>query len=45
MPAMTMVFRVKDAALLDKAKAGDKIMFSAERVDGGIVVTAIEVAK
>lgn len=45
MPGMTMVFQVKDAALLDKVKAGDKVMFAAERADGAIVVTAIEAAK
>jgi Cu(I)/Ag(I) efflux system periplasmic protein CusF len=45
MPGMTMVFQVKDAALLDKVKAGDKVMFTAEKADGGIVVTAIEAAK
>ncbi|MFG5407242.1 copper-binding protein [Piscinibacter sakaiensis] len=45
MPGMTMVFQVKDAALLDKVKAGDKVMFSAEKADGAIVVTAIEAAK
>lgn len=44
MPGMTMVFRVKDAALLDKVKAGDKVRFSAEKADGAIVVTAIEAA-
>ena len=42
MPGMTMVFQVKDAALLDKVKAGDKVSFTAEKVDGDIVVTAIE---
>jgi len=45
MPGMTMVFQVKDAALLDKVKAGDKVMFTAEQTDGAIVVTSIELAK
>jgi Cu/Ag efflux protein CusF len=45
MPGMTMVFQVKDAALLDKVKAGDKVMFTAEKADGAIIVTAIEAAK
>ena len=45
MPGMTMVFQVKEAALLDKVKAGDKVMFTAEKADGAIVVTAIEAAK
>ena len=45
MPGMTMVFQVKDAALLDKVKAGDKVLFTAEKADGAIIVTAIEAAK
>lgn len=44
MPGMTMVFQVKDAALLDKVKVGDKVKFSADKQGGAIVVTAIEVA-
>jgi Cu(I)/Ag(I) efflux system periplasmic protein CusF len=44
MPAMTMVFQVRDPALLDKLKAGDKVKFSAERRDGAFVVNAIEAA-
>ena len=42
MPAMTMVFQVKDRALLDKVKAGDKVRFQAEKVGGGFAVTRIE---
>ena len=46
MPAMTMVFQVKDTALLDKVKAGDKVRFRAEKGgSGGYVVTAIEPAR
>lgn len=45
MPGMTMVFQVKDVALLDKVSAGDKVMFTAEKVGGAIIVTAIETAK
>jgi len=45
MPAMTMVFQVKEVALLDKVKAGDKVKFSAEKTAGGYVVTAIESVK
>ena len=39
MPPMTMVFRVKDPAMLDKVKAGDKIRFKAEKVGGNFTVT------
>ena len=45
MPGMTMVFQVKDAAMLDKFKTGDKVRFTAEKADGAIVVTEIQSAK
>jgi len=45
MPPMTMVFQVKDLALLDKVKAGDRVRFSAVKLDGGYAVTSVEVAK
>lgn len=45
MPAMTMVFQVRDAALLDAVKAGDKVRFRAERTQGSFWVTALEPAR
>lgn len=45
MPAMTMVFRVKDPAMLSNIKVGDQVNFMAEKANGALVVTAIEVAK
>ena len=45
MPGMTMVFGVKDAAMLDKVKAGDKVKFKAEQTGTAIVVTDIQPAK
>jgi len=42
MPPMSMVFQVRDPALLDKLKPGDKIRFSAEKSEGAFVVSAIE---
>ncbi len=45
MGAMTMVFRAKDAAMLDKVKAGDKVRFTVENAGGAMTVTAIEVTK
>ena len=45
MPGMTMVFRVKDTALLDKVKAGDKVKFKADKVDGNLTVMEIEAAQ
>jgi len=44
MPPMTMVFTVKDPALLDAAKPGDKVRFGVAREEGKFVVTAIETA-
>lgn len=45
MPGMTMVFQVKDPAMLDKVKAGDKVKFQAEKLGGAFTVTNIEAAK
>ena len=46
MPAMTMVFQVKDPAMVDQVKVGDKVKFEAELLPGGrTIVTRIEVAK
>lgn len=44
MPPMTMVFQVKDGALLDALKAGDKIRFVAEKTATGYAVTEIRPA-
>jgi Cu(I)/Ag(I) efflux system periplasmic protein CusF len=44
MPSMTMVFQVRDPALLDKLVAGEKIMFTAEQLQGAMVVTSVEKA-
>ena len=44
MPPMTMVFKVADPKMLDGLKAGDKVRFAADRVNGAITVTAIEPA-
>ena len=45
MPAMTMVFQVKDPSLLDKVKAGDKVKFKAEGSGGALTISEIERAK
>ena len=45
MPGMTMVFRVKDPAMLNRVEQGDKVRFIAEKVDGALTVTAIEAEK
>ena len=45
MPPMTMVFRVRDAAMLDGLKAGDKVRFAAEKAGSAYTVTKIEAAR
>ena len=45
MPQMTMVFRVKDPAMLDRLKEGDKILFVADKVDGAFTLMSFESAK
>ena len=45
MPAMSMVFQVKDPAMLDKVKAGDKVKFKAENAGGAMTLTEIETVK
>lgn len=44
MPPMTMVFKVADPKMLDTLRDGDKVRFSADRVNDAITVTAIEPA-
>ena len=41
MPGMTMVFRAKDPAALDKVKVGDNVQFHAEQIDGALTVMEI----
>lgn len=45
MPGMTMVFQVKDPAMLDLVKAGDKVMFKAEKAHGAMLITEIQPVK
>jgi Cu(I)/Ag(I) efflux system protein CusF len=45
MPDMTMVFRVKEPAMLDQVKVGDKVRFAADKVGGQYTVVRIEPAK
>lgn len=42
---MTMVFRAADPAILQTVKAGDRIKFVPERINGQFTVTKIERAK
>jgi Cu(I)/Ag(I) efflux system protein CusF len=41
MTGMTMVFRVSDPALLAKVKPGDKVRFTADKVDGALTVMSM----
>jgi Cu/Ag efflux protein CusF len=45
MPAMTMVFEVRDTPLLDRVKPGDRVKFMADKVDGAFVVRVLEPAR
>jgi Cu(I)/Ag(I) efflux system protein CusF len=42
---MTMVFKADDPAMLTAVKAGDKVKFDADQVNGQYVVTKIQKAK
>jgi Cu(I)/Ag(I) efflux system protein CusF len=42
---MTMVFRVKDPAMLKQVKVGDKVQFEAGLVNGEIAVTSLQKSK
>ena len=42
---MTMVFKAQDPAMLKAVKAGDRVKFDAEDVNGEYIVTKIEKAK
>jgi Cu(I)/Ag(I) efflux system protein CusF len=45
MQPMTMVFQVADKAMLEQVKSGDKVHFTADRVNGALTITALETAK
>ncbi len=42
---MTMVYRVKDPAMLKQVKVGDKVTFEAENAADGFAVTKIQKSK
>jgi Cu(I)/Ag(I) efflux system periplasmic protein CusF len=45
MPPMTMVFQVRETAMLEAVKAGDKVKFQADKIEGAYTVTHIEPAQ
>ena len=42
---MTMVYRVKDPAMLKQVKVGDKVRFEAEEAESGYTVTKLQKSK
>jgi Cu/Ag efflux protein CusF len=42
MPPMTMVFQVKDPAMLQTVKVGDKVKFTVENANGAMTVLTME---
>ena len=44
MPGMTMVFRLQDKVNIDKLKAGDKVLFHVEKIEGGYTITDLQLA-
>lgn len=45
MPAMTMVFQVRDKAMLDKLQPGTRVQFKAANEGGKFVVTELKVVQ
>ena len=44
MPPMTMVFKVRDPAMVDAVKKGDRILFRAVQENGDLVITEMRPA-
>ncbi len=42
MPPMTMVFKLADPALLGEVQVGDKVRFTADKVDGSYTVLSLD---
>ena len=45
MPAMTMAFKVKDASWLVKVKAGQRIRFASDTLNGAMTIVRLELPK
>ena len=45
MPPMTMIFRVRDGKMIDAVAVGDRVRFTAEKVEGSYMLTAIDKAE
>lgn len=44
-PAITMAYKVKDPAMLDKVQPGDHVKFSIERIDSQYTVVQLETGR
>lgn len=42
LPAMTLVFKVADPAMLKQIKPGDNVRFAADKINGQYTITAIQ---
>ena len=45
MPPMTMTFRVRESKLLEDVAVGERVRFTAEKLDGNYVVTTLNKAE
>ena len=45
MPPMTMTFRVREGKLLEDVAVGERVRFTAEKLDGNYVVTTLNKAE
>ena len=45
MPPMTMTFRVREGKLLEDVGVGERVRFTAEKLDGNYVVTTLNKAE
>ena len=45
MPRMAMVFKLKDAAMLQAVKAGDSVNVTIEEINGDYTITSWQAAK
>ena len=45
MPPMTMTFRVREGKLLEDVVVGERVRFTAEKLDGNYVVTTLNKAE
>jgi len=45
MPPMTMNFRVRDGKMLDAVAVGDRVRFTAEKLEGSYVLTTLNKAE